>query len=902
MKQESRGGLKRFARRLFVDIIALGLTPGAQLAIATAQNLNENLPGALPAPARLAITSAQRLYEILLGAAPKDRAQLSEEARAMSAEERRAFALEILGTEQPPELREAGSRAIEGMLQTLRASPKRHQLLQTINQQMLRGTGQTLQPLTLSPQQRLLGAAVASSMMAPPKLSAQSPPEPSTWPQVPGFKIRSLLGQGAFAHIYLAHRLNKQGAVIGSCALKVGALNNPKRFRSEVKAMQGVSHPNLIDYLDSGVIQHPNRFWIAMPNLSGLTLRGLMEQGLDLEQRLLLAAQILEGLKVLHGAGIIHRDLKPENVLITDDAQPLLSDFGLSRSSEGGQASTMTQLGVVMGTPNYMSLEQARGLRVGAEADVWAFGVLLYELLTGGLPFEGISVTDIAINIIRTPLNFKQESIPEPLRPILTRCLEQETQRRYQSAAELAPEFLPVAEELRRELRHERYQGGWSQVIEGRLLEAFAARCQGRLPDSPAEQFVISYPELPELDMERLDKVLSQVFKLQREVERLRAALPPAWDWEEEVKQAEKRAQDALKIRSIEEAMDRAAEVVQAQQIARAAVEKRRAEAKGQARKGKAALTKAERQVAKAVQQTLRREMEDYKELKAREARREAEARARREEAEREKIGKVILERSPERPALVYIPSGSFMMGSPDGEGRDDEHPQHRVELTRPFLMAATPVTQRQYEAVMENNPSHFKGKSDGSRRPVEYVSWFDAVRYCNALSAKERFKPVYLIKGKGDKQEVTELGGDGYRLPTEAEWEYSCRAWTGTAYFFGDDAGERSKYAWFGEGSEGSTHPVGEKEANPWGMYDMYGNVWEWCWDWYSGAYTSDPGGTSVDPKGTPEGPYRVIRGGSYWGTASWARSAFRYRRWPWSRYWGQGFRPLRFALGSDL
>ncbi len=883
MKQEKRGGLGRFARRLFVDIIALGLTPGAQLAIATAQNLNENLPEALPAPVRLAITSAQRLYEILLGAAPKDRALLGEEARAMSAQERRAFALEILGTEQPPELREAGAQAIEGMLQTLRAAPKQHQLLQTINHHMLGATGQTLQPLTPSPRQRLLGSAVASSMMSAPP---QGLVEPSAWPQIPGFEIRALLGKGAFAHVYLAHRLNKQKAVMGACALKVGALNNPKSFREEVKAMRGVSHPNLIEHLGDGTIENPNRFWIAMPNLSGLTLRGLMEQGLDLEQRLLLAAQILEGLKALHSAGIIHRDLKPENALITDDARLLLSDFGLSRSSEGGQASTMTQLGVVMGTPNYMSLEQARGLRVGAEVDIWAFGVLLYELLTDGLPFEGISVTDIAINIIRTTLDFKQESIPEPLRPILTRCLEQDIQRRYQSAVELASEFLPVAEELRRELRHERYQGRWGQVIEGRLLEAFAARCRGRLPDSPAEQFVMSYPELPELDMERLDEVLPQVFEPQREVERLRASLPPERDWKREVKQAEKQAQTALKITTVEEAMDRAAEVMQAKQAARATVEARRAEARERAREGKKALAKAEGQVAKAVQWALRRE---------------AETKVRRE-AEREKTGKVIFERSPERPALVYIPSGSFIMGSPDGMGSSDEHPQHKVELTQPFLMAATPVTQGQYEALMGKNPSYFKYRTDNLRHPVENVNWFDAVRYCNALSAKESLKSAYLIKGKGNTAEVIELKSDGYRLPTEAEWEYGCRAGTRSAYFFGDNARELSKYAWFGEGSEGSTHPVGEKQVSPWGMYDIYGNVWEWCWDWHSDAYTPDPSGTSIDPKGTSEGPNRVVRGGSYWYSTSRARSAYRLRRRPgyWCRY--QGFRPLRPAPGSDL
>jgi len=226
--------------------------------------------------------------------------------------------------------------------------------------------------------------------------------------------------------------------------------------------------------------------------------------------------------------------------------------------------------------------------------------------------------------------------------------------------------------------------------------------------------------------------------------------------------------------------------------------------------------------------------------------------------------------------------------------------PCHKVHNT--LLMAATPVTQGQYKALMGKNPSHFKDRADNARHPVEQVSWFDAVRYCNALSAKDSLRPAYLIKGKGDQPEVTELEGDGYRLPTEAEWEYSCRAGSKTTYFFGNDAGELSKYAWFNDNSEGSTHPVGEKEASPWGMYDIYGNVGEWCWDWYSNAYIPDPSGTSIDPKGTSEGPNRVVRGGSVWNSASWARSAFRYGRWPGGRSRLRGFRPLRPAprLGS--
>ena len=157
----------------------------------------------------------------------------------------------------------------------------------------------------------------------------------------------------------------------------------------------------------------------------------------------------------------------------------------------------------------------------------------------------------------------------------------------------------------------------------------------------------------------------------------------------------------------------------------------------------------------------------------------------------------------------------------------DDEQPQHPVKISRPFFLGIHEVTQGQYQAVMGNNPSLFKGSDD---LPVENVSWLDAVGFCNKLSEREKRTPFYRIDGT----EVTIVGGNGYRLPTEAEWEYACRAKSTTLYPFGDDAGKLGEHAWYDGNSEGKTHPVGQKLPNAWGLYDMLGNVWEWCADWY--------------------------------------------------------------------
>ena len=226
---------------------------------------------------------------------------------------------------------------------------------------------------------------------------------------------------------------------------------------------------------------------------------------------------------------------------------------------------------------------------------------------------------------------------------------------------------------------------------------------------------------------------------------------------------------------------------------------------------------------------------------------------------------------------MVPIPGGTFMMGSPSGVGGADEQPQHQVTLP-PFFMSATPITQAQYRAVTSRNPSHFKGED----RPVEQVSWEEAVDFCNALSRREGLQPAY------DAQRTLLPNSTGYRLPTEEQWEYACRAGNPGRWCFGDDEEKLSEYAWFGEGSSGETHPVALKTPNAWGLYDMHGNVWEWCCDWY-GTHPDVP---QMEPPGAPRGHRRVIRGGSVWGGADGCRSAFRSSNPPDFRFGPLGFR----------
>jgi len=197
---------------------------------------------------------------------------------------------------------------------------------------------------------------------------------------------------------------------------------------------------------------------------------------------------------------------------------------------------------------------------------------------------------------------------------------------------------------------------------------------------------------------------------------------------------------------------------------------------------------------------------------------------------------------------LVRIPAGKFMMGSNED---DSEKPIHEVTI-QPFYLGKYPITQEQYQAVMGSNPSRFKG----AKLPVEQVSWDDAVKFCEKLS-------------QNDKK---------YRLPSEAEWEYACRAGTQTKYYFGDDQSKLKDYAWYRENSGSTTHPVGEKKPNAFGLYDMYGNVWEWCSDRWHENYNNAPTDGSSWETGTVKN-YRALRGGSWSGDVIYCRSAYRFR-----------------------
>ena len=266
---------------------------------------------------------------------------------------------------------------------------------------------------------------------------------------------------------------------------------------------------------------------------------------------------------------------------------------------------------------------------------------------------------------------------------------------------------------------------------------------------------------------------------------------------------------------------------------------------------------------------------------------------------------------------FVLIPAGSFQMGSNDG--KDNNKPVHEVTITKSFYMGKYEVTQAEYEKYCSYTGSNSPNSSygDGDNYPAYYVSWYDALVYCNKRSMAEGLTPCYSIKGSTDPKvwgTVPELydcddewdaatcnwNANGYRLPTEAEWEYAARAGDNTVdsltYSGTSDVNELEKYAWYYHNTKLTTHEVGKKEANAFGLYDMSGNVWELCWNWFTDSYDTTTEGGS-DPTGASDGSSRVCRGGGFNNLSSGCAVSYRSYDYPYWRPEYLGFRVVRNA-----
>jgi formylglycine-generating enzyme required for sulfatase activity len=406
---------------------------------------------------------------------------------------------------------------------------------------------------------------------------------------------------------------------------------------------------------------------------------------------------------------------------------------------------------------------------------------------------------------------------------------------------------------------------GWDLTDTIGPLEAVGAELQARAAEARRR-----WDERREEELARREEELKRrEEEIRQEKEKTRQQEEAHARHEEELKRREEEiGQEKERTRQQEEAHARRAEEL-----------KRRAEEIGQEKEK----TRQQEEAQARRAEELKRREEEIRQEKEK-TRQQEEAQARRAEEmsrPRQAPAPKAIAAAPKTCAnslgmeFVLIPAGSFLMGSPDSDrkARDNEKPQHKVTISQPFYLGKYEVTQSQWEAVMGSNPSDFSGRSN----PVENVSWEDVQGFIKKLNQKE--------------------GGNKYRLPTEAEWEYAARAGTTSIYSFGDDAGALGRYAWCWGNSGWSTHPVGQKEPNPWGLCDMHGNVYEWVQDWYGKNYYAESPG--IDPRGPSSGSYRVFRGGCWINLARNCRSAARDEVPPGHSSGGHGFR-LAFSPGQ--
>ena len=760
-------------------------------------------------------------------------------------------------------------------------------------------------------------------------------------PQIEGYDITGALGRGGMGTVWKAIQLSTKREV----ALKflgTGGFVSPaaqKRFEREVKIAARLEHPNIARVYESGLLR--GGYYYAMALIHGVPLDTYVrEKRLSRRQMVDLLRTICLAVEHAHKNGVVHRDLKPGNILVTEDGQPHILDFGLAQSTfDEDDEMALSIDGQATGTPAYMAPEQAAGRRdeIGAWTDVYAIGVIAFGLITGHTPHD---LTGLKYDVIR---RIAEEEVQRPrdvckdvdkeLEALLLKALASNAADRYAAAGALADDmrnylqgrpltarpitFGYVASKwLRRNWRRLAAavvlagvitatavitwygwggeSGPMAEEELGAVVPVKAAaevaweRVQGLDPASGFGEVIAKAQAVWRNAKTLFDKKsYAEARKAYEELQRQSEAIwqrqqqrQPAFDARDAYRRALKRYDlEQLKTYGGTAWQHVAAAVRMAESagdnFAMAAAAWRQAEQLlGEAGR------QGQRQLKALVDGYVTQAQSLYEQKKYAEALapvaaaiavcptdRAARGLRDRIEARLPLPRELVLDLGGEvAMKLVLIPAGKFLMGSPADEPQrePDEAPQRTVTISRPFHLGATEVTQPQYERVTGKNPSRFRGPDN----PVDSVSWNDAVAFCRAVSDRV---------------------GRNVRLPTEAEWEYACRAGTTTPFYTGptistDQANYAGNYA-YGPGKVGEfrkkTLPVGTFAPNPWGLYDMYGNVGEWCADWYGERYYEKTG-DCTDPKGPVAGDHRALRGGPWSSPPAFCRSANRFRLRP--------------------
>jgi formylglycine-generating enzyme required for sulfatase activity/serine/threonine protein kinase len=735
------------------------------------------------------------------------------------------------------------------------------------------------------------------------------------------YRILKKVGEGGMGAVYLA-----EDSVLGRrVALKVPRFSTDdgpeiiERFYREARIAAAIEHPNLCAVYDVGQIEGVH--YLSMPFIEGITLARCINrdkpwparQAVDLVRRLALA------LEVLHDRGSIHRDLKPGNIMLRPSGEPVLMDFGLARSFQQ-TSQRLTVTGAAMGTPSYMAPEQVIGdpKTMGPATDVYALGVILYELLTGDVPFTG-SMAELYGRILHAtpqPLTERQPGLDREVDALCLKALKKPIEDRYPSMAAFAqaledylhrddpaptpaiprpaPAPPPVESDATRlvcptcgkRLKRPAKASGKKMKCPG---------CKTRLDTLESRGWTIPAP---------VDSAAAQTAAPSSSPTKRTQVSRPSVDWPPRKRRGPGAAAVVLVLALLVAVLGlglRSFRPFDRNPSTGALAEVNNIPEPPPPRRLGAMTQQAKEPRPPNTDQGARNKEKDPQPIET-------------PAPEPVPPVKPPIEVKPPAPAnqgkrvlareitnsigmkLVLIPPGKFQMGSPQNEAyRSDKEEQHEVEITQPFYMGAFEVTQEQYQRVMGKNPSWFhQGRGGGSNHPVENVSWEEAREFCDKLS---------LLPAERDAKRE-------YRLPTEAEWEYGCRGGGRVSHPFHFGRALSSTEANFdGNNPYGNaplgpnlkkTAPVGSYRANPFGLYDMHGNVEEWCADWYDENYYQH------SPRQDPQGPEngrlnRVLRGGSWFSGAFSCRAACRNALEPGCRTDRAGFRVVVPAFGGS-
>ena len=654
------------------------------------------------------------------------------------------------------------------------------------------------------------------------------------------------LGEGGMGRVYKAwHRRMKRIVALKTLPEELATDERAnERFHREVETAARLTHRNIVTAYDADQVDEVH--FLVMEYVEGRDLATIVrdEGPLSVGAAIQAILDAARGLEYAHQQGIVHRDIKPSNLLLDSRGMVKVLDLGLARPQRflndvNFPKDPLTASGAVVGTVDYLAPEQAINTRrADHRADVYSLGVTLFFLLTGRVPFSGETVMERVIAHREQPVPSLRDfcpAAPQSLESILVRMLAKNPADRFPSMSAVIEALETCLRALPRDVAGVRASNEGSGDSHETTVTLDRVSPRSSFPDEPRVSAAPTVDEAPASFPSPTIMIASLI--LMAAIGALAIAWSPFGGSVPDPTFGTLRSPER-QLMSEEQFMrlfPRAPERATARMSSSEAAEVQRAWA-------------------------------DY-------------------------LGVPLEMSNSIGMRLRLVPPGDFIMGSSLKELEalteeaqthalpawyvaliPTEGPQRRISLYSPLYVGAYEVTQQEYEAVLNVNPSRFRLSKDAppsAALPVETVTWYDAIRFCNALSIQEGLRPCYEVEGAL----VHFVPGDGYRLPTEAEWEYFCRAGTQTRRYLPDD---HEMYQDPLRDVTQQTQPVGQAEPNAWGLYDLYGNVWEWCEDEY---LTHHPAASAEAGIATESADKirRITRGASHRWPAAIHRSAQR-------------------------